>query len=95
MVLPFAEQLHEANVQRVLDAVDERLYPELVHQFRDGRLDSRHRFRDLSVTVRRRRDDLVDLAEQWPSVGGQSLLLVVQILILRFAVNHRPVIECE
>ena len=94
-VLLFAEQLHEANVQRVLDAVDERLYPELVHQFRDGRLDSRHRFRDPSVTVRRRRDDLVDLAEQWLSVGGQSLLLVVQILILRFAVNHRPVIECE
>jgi hypothetical protein len=26
-VLPFAEQLHEADVQRVLDAVDERLYP--------------------------------------------------------------------
>jgi hypothetical protein len=42
-VLPFAEQPHEADVQRVLDAVDERLYPELVNQFRDGRLDSRHR----------------------------------------------------
>jgi hypothetical protein len=28
-------------------------------------------------------------------LGVKSLLLGVQILILRFAVNHRPVIECE
>jgi hypothetical protein len=89
-VLPFAEQLHEADVQRVLDAVDERLYPELVNQFRDGRFDSRHRFRDPSITLRRCRDDLSGLAGQCLSVGGQTLLLVVQILIMRSVVNHRP-----
>jgi hypothetical protein len=72
-VLPFAEQLHEADVQRVLDAVDERLYPELVHQFRDGRFDSRHRFRDPSITLRRCRDDLSGLAGQCLSVGGAGL----------------------
>ncbi|MFY9774079.1 MAG: universal stress protein [Trebonia sp.] len=89
-VLPFAEQLHEADVQRVLDAVDERLHPELVNQLCDGRFDGRHRFRDPAITLRRRRDDLADLAEQWLSVGGQGLVLVVQILILRSVVNHRP-----
>src|SRR5689334_18550865 len=89
-VLPFAEQLHEADVQRVLDAVDERLYPELVNQFRDGRFDSRHRFRDPSITLRRCRDDLSGLAGQCLSVGGQGLLLVAQILILRSVLNHRP-----
>jgi hypothetical protein len=89
-VFPFAEQLHEADVQRVLDAVDERLYPELVNQFRDRRFDSRHRFRDPSITLRRCRDDLSGLAGQCLGVGGQTLLLVVQILILRSVVNHRP-----
>jgi hypothetical protein len=89
-VLPFAEQLYEADVQRVLDAVDEWLYPELVNQFRDGRLDSRHRFRDPSITLRRCRDDLSGLTGQCLSVGGQTLLLVAQILILRSVVNHRP-----
>ena len=89
-VLPFAEQLYEANVQRVLHAVDERLYPELVNQFRNGRFDSRHRFRDPSITLRRCRDDPSGLAGQCLSVGGQTLLLVVQILILRSVVNHRP-----
>jgi len=89
-VLPFAEQLHEADVQRVLDAVDERLYPELVNQLRDGRFDSRHRFCDPSITLRRCRGDLSSLAGQCLSVGGQTLLLVVQVLILRSVVNHRP-----
>ena len=89
-VLPFAEQLHEADVQRVLDAVDERLYPELVNQFRDGRFDSRHSFRDPVVTLRRCRDDLSGLAGQYLSIGGQGLLLVGQVLIMRSVVNHRP-----
>jgi hypothetical protein len=74
----------------VLDAVDERLYPELVNQFRDGRFDSRHRFRDPSITLRRCRDDLSGLAGQCLSVRGQGLVLVVQILIMRPVVNHRP-----
>ena len=64
--------------------------PELVNQFRDGRFNSRHRFRDPSITLRRCRDDLSGLAGQCLSVGGQILLLVVQILILRSVVNHRP-----
>jgi hypothetical protein len=43
-VLPFAEQLYEANVQRVLHAVDERLYPNATG-FRGLGLDGRFRFR--------------------------------------------------
>jgi hypothetical protein len=64
--------------------------PELLNQLRDGRFDSRHRFRDPSITLRRCRDDLSGLAGQCLSAAGQALLLVVQTLILRSVVNHRP-----
>ena len=74
----------------MLDAVDEWLYPELVNQFHDGRFDSRYRFRDPSITLRRCRDDLCGFAGQFLSIGGQGLLLVTPILILRSVVNHRP-----
>src|SRR6266487_2281036 len=49
-------------------------------------------FRGL-VTGRRRRDGHVDLVEQRLGIGGHCLLFFLEILILRFVVNHRPAID--
>src|SRR5260221_10323171 len=85
-VLPLTKQLHETNMQRVLDTMDERLHPELIYQPRDGRFDSPYSFCHPFVTEQRH----VDLVGQWTGIGGQTRLFLLEILILLFVVNHRP-----
>jgi hypothetical protein len=76
-------------MQRVLDAVNERLYPELVYQLRDRSLNSPNGVSDPSVAWHRSQHGLVNLVEQTLSVGGQIGLLFPEIVIFHF-VSHRP-----
>jgi hypothetical protein len=49
-VLPLAQKLHQADMYRVHDAVDEGLDPEFIEQLADGGLRSLYRAYDPLVT---------------------------------------------